>query len=153
MRIHTVVVDGPLALRMRRLDAAREGATGRKILTLPLLAARLAGGFVVPATQEILCSRITQTEAANGFANRFLFVLVRRSKLLPHGGNLDQAQTERLADLMKAAVAFAKRVGRVEMTEAARRQWEAIYCHLSAEQPGMLGALRRGRRLRPFVLR
>ncbi|MBK3666451.1 hypothetical protein JJE66_35225 [Bradyrhizobium diazoefficiens] len=41
MQIRTVV-DGPLALRMRRLDAAREGATGRQILTLPLLAARLA---------------------------------------------------------------------------------------------------------------
>ena len=42
MSIHSVVVDGPLALRMQRLDAAREGATGRQILTLPLLAARLA---------------------------------------------------------------------------------------------------------------
>lgn len=53
MSIHSVAVDGPLALRMRRLDAAREGATGRQILTLPLLAARLAGGFIAPASQEI----------------------------------------------------------------------------------------------------
>jgi hypothetical protein len=54
MSIHTVVVDGPLALRMQRLAAAREGAIGRQILTLPLLAARLAGGFIAPASQEIL---------------------------------------------------------------------------------------------------
>ncbi|MBX4938030.1 PD-(D/E)XK nuclease family protein [Rhizobium binae] len=54
MSIHTVIVDGPLALRMQRLTAAREGAIGRQILTLPLLAARLAGGFIAPASQETL---------------------------------------------------------------------------------------------------
>ncbi|PAP98621.1 hypothetical protein CIT25_29430 [Mesorhizobium mediterraneum] len=53
MSIHSVVVDGPLAMRIQRLNAAREGATGRQILTLPLLAARLAGGFIGPASQEI----------------------------------------------------------------------------------------------------
>ena len=67
MSIHTVVVDGPLALRMRRLDAAREGATGRDILTLPLLAARLAGGFIVPASQEILYPAIRQALDADGY--------------------------------------------------------------------------------------
>jgi len=67
MQIHTVVVDGPLALRMRRLDAAREGATGRQILTLPLLAARLAGGFVSPASQEILYLAIRQALEAGGY--------------------------------------------------------------------------------------
>ena len=49
MLIHTVVVDGPLALRVRRLDAARDRGTGRQVMTLPLLAARLAGGFARPA--------------------------------------------------------------------------------------------------------
>ena len=67
MRIHTVVVEGPLALRMRRLDAAREGAKGRQILTLPLLAARLAGGFLVPATQEALYPAIRQALKGGGF--------------------------------------------------------------------------------------
>jgi PD-(D/E)XK nuclease superfamily protein len=67
MQIHSVVVDGPLALRMRRLDAAREGATGRQVLTLPLLAARLAGGFVSPASQEVLYLAIRQALEAGGF--------------------------------------------------------------------------------------
>jgi hypothetical protein len=30
MSIHSVVVDGPLALRMQRLDAAREGPSGAR---------------------------------------------------------------------------------------------------------------------------
>lgn len=67
MSIHTLVVDGPLALRMGRLDAAREGATGRQVLTLPLLAARLAGGFIVPASQEILYPAIRQALDAGGY--------------------------------------------------------------------------------------
>lgn len=67
MLIHTVVVDGPLALRMRRLDAAREGATGRQVLTLPLLAARLAGGFVSPAPHEVLYLAIRQALEAGGY--------------------------------------------------------------------------------------
>ncbi len=67
MQIHTVVVDGPLALRMRRLDAARESATGRQILTLPLLAARIAGGFVLPASHEILYLARRQALEAGGY--------------------------------------------------------------------------------------
>src|SRR5262249_28070459 len=40
-------------------------------------------------TLEELRRRLTDTEAANGFANRFLFGLVRRPHLLPSGGNLE----------------------------------------------------------------
>ena len=50
----TFIVDGPLALRSQRLAAAREGAIGRDILTLPLLAARLAGGFIAPVGTDVL---------------------------------------------------------------------------------------------------
>jgi len=39
IRPRTVVVDGQLAFRMRRLRAAREGESGLAITSLPLLAA------------------------------------------------------------------------------------------------------------------
>ncbi len=35
----------------------------------------------------------------------------------------------------------AQGVGRVEMTSAAREQWETVYSDLSAAQPGLLGAV------------
>jgi len=50
----TVVIEGPLAFHMRRLAAARAGQCGLQIFTLPMLAARLAGGFAHPITAEIL---------------------------------------------------------------------------------------------------
>jgi PD-(D/E)XK nuclease superfamily len=63
----TFIVDGPLALRSRRLAAAREGAIGRDILTLPLLAARLAGGFIMPLGTDALFPAIQAALAAGEF--------------------------------------------------------------------------------------
>jgi hypothetical protein len=107
----------------------------------PLKATKPHISVVGHITEDELRAGITRTEMANGFANRFLFVCVRRSKLLPHGGSLHEAETQTLGDRIKAAVDMGKSVGRLQMTEAARRQWETIYPHLSAECPGLLGAI------------
>jgi hypothetical protein len=48
----TPIPDDPLASRTQRLAAACEGRTGREILALPLVAARLAGGFITPVATE-----------------------------------------------------------------------------------------------------
>jgi hypothetical protein len=48
MKRRTVIVEGPLAFRMRRLPAARRLEAGVQIVTLPLLADHLAGDFFVP---------------------------------------------------------------------------------------------------------
>jgi Bifunctional DNA primase/polymerase, N-terminal len=92
-------------------------------------------------TEDELRARITRTEMANGFANRFLFVCVRRSKRLPHGGTLADAELATLRKHVREAVEFAKTVGRVTMTAPACRLWEAVYPVLSADQPGLLGAI------------
>jgi RecB family exonuclease len=63
----TLVVDGPLAMRMQRLEAARKGSVGREILTLPLVAARLAGGFIAPVATDLLYPAIQAGLAAGGF--------------------------------------------------------------------------------------
>jgi hypothetical protein len=54
MKRHTVIVDGTLSFRMQRVAAARAGDHGREVATLPLLAARLAGGFSRPADHTTL---------------------------------------------------------------------------------------------------
>ncbi|WP_247563532.1 PD-(D/E)XK nuclease family protein [Bradyrhizobium sp. 188] len=54
IELRTVVVDGSVAPGMRRADAARANECGIQILSLPQLAARLAGGFTIPATAELL---------------------------------------------------------------------------------------------------
>jgi hypothetical protein len=58
MKRRVIVVDGPLAFHMRRLEAARACDLGLEILTLPLLAARLAGGFCRLANRDLLAPAI-----------------------------------------------------------------------------------------------
>jgi hypothetical protein len=58
MRRRVVIVEGPLAFRMRRLEAARGNDIGLDVLTLPLLAARLAGGFCRVVDRELLAPAI-----------------------------------------------------------------------------------------------
>src|SRR5438034_1023539 len=60
MRRRTVIVNGPLALRMRRFEAARNGDGGLQISTLALTAARLAGGFCQPAVTDHIEPAITK---------------------------------------------------------------------------------------------
>lgn len=68
MQRRTVIVEGPLAFRTRRLAAARNSEIGLQILSLPLLAAHLAGGFVRPAGPEHLEPAIRAAIEEGGFA-------------------------------------------------------------------------------------
>jgi hypothetical protein len=81
------------------------------------------------------------TEVANGFANRHLWLCVRRSKLLPRGGQLDDTALAPLVERLAQAVAFARQVGEVRPSEDAWTVWDAVYPQLSAGLPGLLGAV------------
>lgn len=49
-------------------------------------------------------AKMKETDKANGFANRFMFVCVDRSKKLPHGGKIDFADLNALATRIYNAV-------------------------------------------------
>ncbi len=68
MNRRTIVVEGPLAFHMRRIAAARRGETGVQIMTIPQMAARLAGGFTRPAQSQDLDPAIRDALEAGGFA-------------------------------------------------------------------------------------
>lgn len=92
-------------------------------------------------TRDELRRYLDRTEVANGFANRFLWVCVRRSKELPHGGNLDDADLYNLRRELKNAVANAQAVARLTRDSEANAVWERIYSPLSAGHAGMFGAV------------
>ena len=62
------MVSGPLAFKTARERAAAEGVVGLEVLTLPLLAARLAGGFARPATSDDLEPAVAGALREGGFA-------------------------------------------------------------------------------------
>lgn len=65
----TRVIAGPLALKMHRLRAAETGAVNLEIVSLPQLAARLAGGFSRPASPIEVLPAIRASLQRGGFAS------------------------------------------------------------------------------------
>jgi hypothetical protein len=63
----TVIVDGPLAYARRRATAARANELGVQVLSLPLAAARLAGGFLRPVESSELDAAIRLALDDGGF--------------------------------------------------------------------------------------
>jgi hypothetical protein len=107
----------------------------------PLKATGAHISIVGHITTAELRVRVNRTDLANGFANRFLFLCVRRSKLLPHGGSITDDEIQVLGERLKAAVEHAKTVAQITMTDDARKAWELTYEKLSAAQAGLLGAI------------
>jgi hypothetical protein len=93
----------------------------------------------IPADE--LVKLLTATEAANGFLNRYIVCLVRRSKLLPDGGRIDQVDWEPLLSRLRAAVGAARQAGRLTFDEAARRRWWDLYATLSEPTDGLAGTI------------
>lgn len=84
---------------------------------------------------------LSTTEAGNGFANRFMLFAVRRARVLPFGGNLDERRLAALAERLGAAVKGARVAAEIGLDDEAREPWVAAYHELTADLPGMLGAL------------
>ena len=91
-------------------------------------------------TKNELKQLITETDMANGLANRFLWVCVRRSKCLPEGGALDEAALAPLTSRLRAAVEYAKTCNELRRSEHARALWCEVYPNLSEGKLGLLGA-------------
>ena len=81
------------------------------------------------------------TESANGFANRFLWVCVRRSKCLPEGGNIHTVDFSEMVRKLTEAVEYGREDRLIRLDNDARQVWHAVYAELSAGRTGLLGAV------------
>jgi hypothetical protein len=77
-------------------------------------------------TRDELRRRLNDSEIANGFANRMLWVCAARSKELPEGGG--SPKLDELTKRIKEATDFTRRLGntRVLMDEAAMQLWRDV---------------------------
>jgi hypothetical protein len=95
--------------------------------------------FVGHITKEELLHLIRQVEGFNGFANRFGWYCVMRSKELPLGGK--KIDLEDFGKRLDAAVVFASSAGEMQRDEAATKLWVEVYHELSKAKRGLLGAV------------
>jgi len=76
-------------------------------------------------------------EVVNGFANRFLWCLVRCQRLLPHGGNV--AVLDAFDDRLRIALEKAKTIRDMRRSTEADRLWETVYPELKRSRKGAYG--------------
>jgi hypothetical protein len=102
-------------------------------------------------TQDELQRRLKDVDIGNGFANRFLWICVRRSKSLPDGGRVDDRAVRGFSERLVRCVEHARTVERLGRDAAANELWRATYDRLSAPKLGILDALTC--RAEPHVMR
>jgi hypothetical protein len=92
--------------------------------------------------KDELVRLLETTEAANGFANRFLWVCVRRSKCLPEGGRLHEVDFRKTVDALAAAIEYGQTLDRLIIRDAdAKDLWHQVYPALSEGRPGLIGSV------------
>src|SRR5262245_39857213 len=92
-------------------------------------------------TKPELLRYMNSTECANGFGNRFLWGCVKRSKLLPEGGNLPVNALQGVVEQVQAALEFATASQEIKRDPEAREMWLATYPALTADRIGLLGSI------------
>jgi hypothetical protein len=93
-------------------------------------------------TTEEIRRRLEEVEVANGFANRFLFVAVRRSKLLPRGGRVADGEYSRITHITRTRVVGARGVRELTWSPDAGDLWDTLYEVMADDDGGgMAGAL------------
>ncbi|MDQ3819400.1 MAG: DUF3987 domain-containing protein [Acidobacteriota bacterium] len=116
--------------------------------------ARASGAYISiigHITNDELQRCLGNVERFNGYANRFIWALSRRSKYLPDGGALCEEDIAEITHRLKEAVRFARRVSSISRDEEAQALWWDVYPSLSSRSGGLFGSITA--RAAPQVLR
>jgi len=92
-------------------------------------------------TLEELRRELPDTETVNGFGNRFTWLVVRRSKLLPEPEPFERERYGPLAAELRALIAWASQQGTLARDAEARALWCDLYGELSADRDGLVGSM------------
>lgn len=113
----------------------------RVMTKTPIKATDAHVSIVGHITESELGRNLTETEIANGFANRFLWSCVRRSKYLPEGGNLAESELTDAGSKLKKAMDFASKTGELKRDSQSSQLWHRVYKRLSDGYSGLLGSV------------
>jgi Bifunctional DNA primase/polymerase, N-terminal/Protein of unknown function (DUF3987) len=117
----------------------------------PTVATGAHGSIVGHVTAEELRRELDRVEVANGFGNRFIWLAVKRTKFLPDGGSLRDADLYQLVEKLRDALDRARAVREMQRSAEASKAWHIVYEPLDSPRPGLSGAMTA--RAAPHVLR
>ena len=92
-------------------------------------------------TREELLRYLTETEQANGFANRFVWLMVYRSKKISNPKGVPNEILNPLTGKLGERIDAARKVGEMVRTEKAEETWSGVYPELTEGKPGLIGAV------------
>jgi hypothetical protein len=118
-----------------------DGMLGTMTKNSPLRATGAHVSLIGHITPQELQISLTETERANGFGNRWLYVLTRRSKCIPNPVPVPEAELAPLVRALGDVLAVAGTRDRMTRDADAEDLWGAIYPALSTREPGMVGAI------------
>jgi len=107
----------------------------------PLRATGAHVSLIGHVTAEELRLGLTEVERANGFGNRWLYLLVHRVQVLPDGEPVPDAVLEPFIRGFRAAVESARHTGQMFRDATATALWRDVYPGLSDGEPGLVGAV------------
>jgi len=123
------------------LRDAWDDGTLRVMTKRPMQATDAHISIIGHITRDELRSHLTETDMANGFANRFLWACVQRSKLLPEGGSVPREEMKAIEERLARLLSNAHTVGRMRRDEEAKDLWATLYATLSEAEMGLVGSV------------
>ncbi len=109
--------------------------------TSPAVATGAHISIVGHITRAELLRCLDRTDLGNGFANRFLWLLVRRSKLLPDGEFVPEEVIRPLATRLARVAEWAAQGRLLRRDAEAAAVWKTVYGPLTEGRSGLLGAV------------
>lgn len=106
-----------------------------------ITASRVHIAVIGHVTADELRRSLDETDTANGFANRFLWVMTSRSKFLPEGGSLSDAELDPFVERLREAKVNAQQCNCIGLDPAAEDLWIRVYPSISEGFPGLFGAI------------
>jgi len=97
--------------------------------------------IVVHVTIDDLRRNLDRTETGNGFANRFIWVCVKRSKELSRGGGFHNLNIHSLLNRLSECLEFGRNAGEMRFDDETGLIWDGVYSGLSEGKPGLFGAV------------
>ena len=110
----------------------RNAWDGRQVLEInsrhkPIRATGAHFSLFGAITRDELLKLLPQIPSFNGFANRYLWVLIERSKYLPNGGPPVANYLRPQLDLLREIAQAAKKISEVSRSEEAEALWGQMY--------------------------
>lgn len=106
-------------------------------------------GHITPEELEKL---LLDVDSFNGFSNRFIWILVRRTKLVALADPLDEVRFAKVVKIVREALDHAKTITDIKLNPEATERYIHLYkTHFNEPRPGVFGAtVKRGA---PITLR